>query len=259
MRNCVILLLFVAHNVSGEIKAIISTFQFQPWGIRLRHRHNVKLVLRSAADSSKNEAKHKGFATPNNTQSNSKANNRRSMSGFAGSGARALRDAANTFDLLRAQGGKEAVSDLYLRSPKHDPNLFWFVGKIARRLDEQQINGAVLPTEIDAVLAQKRVILEYAKIHLRPQNFGGSYSQHLEIWIAPGDSEMDVVQNKVTLKQVIGSANDLSPGFNVKDVGFDPEIYLGDEITQGGLRVKRDEHGQPLKPAFELNNNNNNN
>ncbi len=119
--------------------------------------------------------------------------------------------------------------------------------------DDANLTGSVYPTEHEAVLSQKRLILEYSKNQLRPQNMGGPYSSSLELWIAPGDSEMDVVQNKVSLVKVEGSSKDLRDGFHVKDVGYNPEIYVGDEKEKGGLRVVRDERGNPIRPVFEIN------
>lgn len=179
----------------------------------------------------------------------------RSVSGYSGSGTKPLRDAANTFDLIRKKYGKESTSDLYMRSPLNDSELFWFIGKVNRSLeDDEALEGSVSPTEMEAVISQKRLIIEYAKNQLRPQNFGGPYSSELEIWLAPGDSEMDVVQNKISLVKVTGSVKDLREGFSVKDVGFNPEIYIGEEAKDGGLRVKRDENGHPVKPVFSINN-----
>ena len=66
------------------------------------------------------------------------------------------------------------------------------------------------------------------------------------------DSEMDVVQNKVTLIPITQSSKDLRDGFNVNDVGYNPEIYVGDEKEKGGLRVVRDGEGKPVKPVFEI-------
>ena len=40
--------------------------------------------------------------------------------------------------------------------------------------------------------------------------------------------------------------------FHVKDVGYNPEIYVGEEQVKGGLRVVRDEEGRPVKDAFEI-------
>jgi hypothetical protein len=170
----------------------------------------------------------------------------RSVSGFAGSGTKPLRVAANTFDRLREEYGKDSTSDVYCKSPANDPELLWFVGKVVIRP-----NTAATPEQ--AVIAQKRLILEYAKRELRPQNLGGKYASSLELWLAPGDSEMDAVQNKISLTKVEGSMADLSEDFSVGDVGFNPEIYVGDEREKGGLRIKRDEEGKPVKSVFEIN------
>lgn len=118
---------------------------------------------------------------------------------------------------------------------------------------DSELMGSVYPTEEEAILSQKRLILEYAKNQLRPQNMGGPYSKNLELWTAPGDSEMDVAQNKVTLVHITGSSRDLREAFNVKDVGYNPEIYVGEEQEKGGLRVVRDGEGRPVKPAFDIN------
>lgn len=137
-----------------------------------------------------------GFGGAAVAQSNKKV---RSISGFAGSGTKPLREAANNFDSLLKKHGKDAVSDVYVRSPLNDKDLLWFVGKIVRCLDENLLDGSTVPTENDAVISQKRLILEYAKRELRPQNLGGPFSEGLELWLAPGDSEMDCVQNKVRM------------------------------------------------------------
>ena len=96
--------------------------------------------------------------------------------------------------------------------------------------------------------------MEYSKLHLRPQNFGGIYSTTLELWYVPeaGDKEMDVVQNKVPLRQVVGNANSIHPNFTTNLCGYNPEIYLGDEQTKGGLRVKRTPTGDPIDPEFDV-------
>jgi hypothetical protein len=165
-------------------------------------------------------------------------------SGQSGSGTKVLRKAANQFDDIRTEHGVAACSDVYVRSPSNSATTFWFVGKIAYR------NGA---TAQQAGLAQKRLIFEYSKSELRPQNLGGSYGNDLELWLAPGDSEMDTVQNKVTLEPITGSANKLPDDFDLDSIGYNPEIYVGDEQVQGGLRVQRDEQGKPLKDTFDDN------
>jgi hypothetical protein len=170
----------------------------------------------------------------------------RSVSGHTGSGTKPLRQAANNFDDLRKEYGGACTNDLYCKSPLNDPELLWFIGKVAVRPNTSA-------TADHAVISQKRLILEYAKRELRPQNLGGKYADSLELWLAPGDSEMDTVQNKISLNPVVGSAADLAEDFRVADVGFNPEIYLQDEVKEGGLRIKRDIQGHPVKPVFEVN------
>jgi len=174
------------------------------------------------------------------------SNKVRSVSGHAGSGEKPLRQAANTFDAIRKKHGKESCHDVYCYSPLNDKETFWYVGKIAVRPN-------TAATAQQAALSQKRLIFEYSKRELRPQNLGGKYSEALELWLAPGDSEMDAVQNKVSLTKVEGTTKDLLPDFSVKDVGYNPEIYVGDEIEKGGLRIKRNpETGEPTKPEWDV-------
>ena len=66
--------------------------------------------------------------------------------------------------------------------------------------------------------------------------------------MASGDSEMDDVQNKVDLVCVTGSSRNLWERFRVKDAGFGPEIYVGDEKKDGGLRLVRDRDAQQWQP-----------
>uniref|UniRef100_A0A7S4JGX6 Plastid lipid-associated protein/fibrillin conserved domain-containing protein n=1 Tax=Odontella aurita TaxID=265563 RepID=A0A7S4JGX6_9STRA len=239
------------------LSAALATSSFIPTTPSLLKQTRPGLVL-DAKSKSKNAGGGGGFGNGGGFGGGKSENNKpktRTVSGFTGSGTKALRNAANTFDDIRKQYGKDATSDLYMRSPLNDKDTFWFVGKVVRRMDlnDKNMEGSSVPTEFEAVLSQKRLIIEYAKNELRPQNFGGPYSKELEVWLAPGDSEMEVVTNKVSLVKVAGSASDISDSFAVADVGFNPEIYVGDEMKEGGLRVVRDEDGKPVKPVFEIN------
>ena len=171
----------------------------------------------------------------------------------SGAGTKVLRKAANLFDSIRKDHGVSAVRDVYVRSPVNSPTTYWFVGKIASSL---VVDGADAFNDAhfqQAAVAQKRLILEYAKRELRPQNLGGpTYSPRLELWLAPGNSEMDVVQNKVDLVRVVGSASDLPDNLDLGTMGYNPEIYVGEERVKGGLRVERDEQGRPTKPSFDV-------
>jgi len=227
------------------------------------HQHHVKLqqdqiVTQLYAKTKKKSTSGAGFGAPSKT----KVPQTRTVTGYTGSGTKVLADAANNFDRLAKLHGKEAMVDVYVRSPLNDEKTFWFVGKVIRHIstsdgeEDEELDGEIYPTMIESILSQKRLILEYAKNQLRPQNLGGKYSTGLELWTAPGNSEMDVVQNKITLEKVKGSTTDLREGFSVKDCGYNPEIYVGEERERGGLRVVRDEEGKPVKPVFELNDGN---
>ena len=186
------------------------------------------------------------------------------ITGTSGSGTKPLRKAANNYDRIRKDFAEEyglqsCWRDVYVRSPLNSETTFWYVGKIAREPqtaddnddDTEKVDDVVFFNH--AALAQKRLILDYSKDQLRPQNFGGKYASALEVWIAPGDSEMDVATNKASLIKVSGSAKDLPVSWDANAVGYNPEIYIGDEVTKGGLRVERDENGNPTKEAFDVN------
>ena len=93
-------------------------------------------------------------------------------------------------------------------------------------------------------MSKERLMLDYVKNQLWPQNIGGPSVRNLELWMANGDLDMNVVQNKVGLVRVAGSGRDLREGFHVKDAGFGPEIYVGNMKKDGGLRVVRDRDTQ---------------
>lgn len=186
-----------------------------------------------------------GFGTTTRTAPKTEKLRSISSSKTPGAGSKALRQSALTFDRIRKAHGKDTGADVYVRSPLDSPTRFWFVGKVAC-----EPNTAA--TVKAACLSQKRIILEYARQELRPSNMGGKYATALEVWWAPPDSEMDVVRNLHNLTKVTGNVNDLPDDFSIEMVGYNPEIYLGDERTDGGLRVERDEHGRPTKPVFDI-------
>lgn len=101
-------------------------------------------------------------------------------------GAKALRRSANNYDKLRKSHGdqhKMHGRDVYVRSTLHSKTTFWFVGKVVRQDDSISMD--------QVINIQKRLILDYSRHELRPQNFAGKYQAGLELWMAPADSEMD--------------------------------------------------------------------
>ena len=194
------------------------------------------------------KSKKQQAASSSSSISNTNKKIRAVRSGHAAAGSKVLRQSALAFDRLRKNNKAADVvrgGDVYIRSPLHSPTTFWYVGKVAFEGTGVSANTACI--------AHKSLIFEYAKQELRPQNFGGKYAAALELWLAPPDSEMDVVRNVVDLVKVQGSVKDLPDDFDVKCVGWNPEIYVGDERAKGGLRVERDEEGKPTKEVFDVN------
>ncbi|GMH69355.1 hypothetical protein TrRE_jg2543 [Triparma retinervis] len=60
---------------------------------------------------------------------------------------------------------------------------------------------------------------------------------------------MEVVRNLAPLTP-LPAAEEEEGG---EEVGFNPEIYIGDEQHKGGLRVKRYEDGSICADTFEVN------
>lgn len=150
------------------------------------------------------------------------------------------------FEKMKTQDNFPVACDLYARLG--GTSTFWFVGKLIHHPDSMVFEHA-LSIELP-------VIIEYSKA-LRPKELASPMAtisnQDLQIWYARGNSEMDVAQNKVSLKRFVPLLVDdyshvLVP--HVEDlIGFEPEIYQGGE---SGFRCVRDEDGHPVKAAFEV-------
>ena len=69
--------------------------------------------------------------------------------------------------------------------------------------------------------------------------------------VTPGNSEMDVAQNKIGMSQFILPDDIGFRGFYPRDdVGYEPEVYLNNEE---GFRTRRHPTtGEPVKKAFEV-------
>lgn len=178
-----------------------------------------------------------------NSNSNSVSNNA-SNSPFSrelrGRKGDKLRNYYLLFESLRSQPDT-TITDIYCRVANTDT--FWFTGKVANR----NTIGKVV-----AVSQLASLITNYAKF-LRPREIGGptSIGTELEVWAAPGNSEMQVAQNKITLEKIErkGQIESDSALEFAGAIGFEPEIYVDNEE---GFRCFRDENGAPVKPAFDV-------
>eukprot|EP01039_Chlorochromonas_danica_P005955 gene5955-6557_t len=158
-----------------------------------------------------------------------------------GSYARLLAKHCELYESIRrlpqqAMNDQYHLVDLYARLS--ESNTCWFIGKVLYPI-------GVPPC--DALTAIDLLLLEYAKT-LRPQELAGypSLGKELQLWYAPGNTEMQVAQNKIPLLRVI--TNPLH-SVNYDKVGYEPEIY---QDKEEGFRCERDEDGQCLSPAFDI-------
>ena len=255
---------FCLFLVVVGVPLTISAFTISP--SNTNRFQNVLMAKKAKRGTNKKPASGgEGFGKPTTSSSATASTpSAISYSGHSGSGTKALRKVANQFDAIRKNHEVSvACRDVYVRSPLHSGTTYWFVGKIACVPPTDESNASDDEETVDAprfvqtALLLKRIILEYSKDQLRPQAMGGKYASALELWLAPADSEMDVATNKVTLRPVRGSLSDISVEnsniLSADSIGYNPEIYVGDERVKGGLRVERDENGVPTKPPFEPN------
>ena len=143
-----------------------------------------------------------------------------------------LRQNQNFVD-IREAGGAELTNDIYVRDPSNE--IFWFSGKVARVSD----------ISLEDCIARQYALIEQHAANLRPIEL---YAKRgvLEVWTAPGDSELEVAYNKPELvmqkmeRQVEGAAK-----VNKNFVGFQGEMYdQGDD----GFRTWRTNDGKAAKP-----------
>lgn len=140
------------------------------------------------------------------------------------------------FDSIKAVAGVELTNDVYARDPTSDT--FWFVGKVARTSD----------TPIENVIARQWSMIEEHSARLRPVELYPKWGE-LELWVAPGDSELDVAYCKpeVVFLQMFRDVNGASEVRNV-EVGFAGELYEGSEE---GFRTVRTPDGTAKTPETQ--------
>ena len=140
-----------------------------------------------------------------------------------------------SWNTLHEDGKKADEVDVYVRSAKSDK--FWFVGKSAARA------GACDDAAAYSAVVQKRLCLEHAKLlklELRT-------AKTLQLWCAPGNTEMKVAQKMIGLRPLDGlkGAREALP---LDECGFMPEQYekANGEMEQG-FYVRLPDDGQPAK------------
>ena len=160
-----------------------------------------------------------------------------------------MRESKKFDNIIKLDYNERVIHDCYARLEGSE--VCWFIGKVAH-IPEVSMKDAF---ELYLVLLK-----EYSK-SLRPKELAvKSTGVNLQIWYAPGNSEMSVAQNKISLKlyapAAIDSGNtELQPsdvskvGAVESFIGFQPEVYQDGEE---GFRVLRDSNGHPLGKPFEV-------
>lgn len=141
------------------------------------------------------------------------------------------------FVAIREAGGPAMTNDVYVRDP--ESSVFWFCGKVARISD----------VSIEKAVGRQYPIIEEHSARLRPLELYPKRGS-LEIWTAPGDSEMDVAYNRPHVRfQKMKRGDEVEGADKVRniEIGFQGEVY---DSGEEGFRTWRTEDGLPLKPEI---------
>jgi len=150
---------------------------------------------------------------------------------------RNVKRAHETFHDIRNIGGKEACRDVYAQSSttrKDEGETMFYVGKVAKISD----------ITIEDCIARQWNMIEHHSANLRPIELK-PHRGRLELWIAPGDTELDVAYNRPELQMIKMKKYPLT-NKELKNnlIGFQGEVYQeGDE----GFRTWRTEDGYPAR------------
>lgn len=141
------------------------------------------------------------------------------------------------FEKIKVIAGKDLVNDIYCRDPD-DGTTYWYVGKIARISD----------VSIEKAMARQWSMIEEHSARLRPTELYPNWGK-LQLWVAPGESELDVAYCKpdltfVQMQHEVEGANEVR---NV-EVGFAGELY---EDNEEGFRTRRTDDGKAVKSEIQ--------
>lgn len=140
------------------------------------------------------------------------------------------------FESIKTVAGKELINDVYARDP--DSETFWFVGKIAHVTD----------VPLEKAIARQWSMIEEHSARLRPAELYPKWGK-LELWVAPGDSELDVAYCKpeIVFLQMFIDVDGACDVRNV-EVGFAGELY---ESNEEGFRTVRTADGKAKMPEIQ--------
>ena len=136
--------------------------------------------------------------------------------------------------------------DVYARVPPSEDGTpsttLYFVGKVIAETAEPAASLA----------AQELLVKEHARLY-QPSVFADCADEKLELWLAPGNSEMRVAQNKVALTRWEPPSED-TPLPSAGACGFEPETAPPPHMGNvGPLKVERAANGLPVGVPFDTN------
>lgn len=150
---------------------------------------------------------------------------------------RNVKRAHETFLSIRNAGGKELTNDVYVRDPSTE--VFWYAGKVARISD----------VSVEDCVVRQWPMIERHAANLRPLELYPKRGS-LEIWVAPGDSELDVAYNRpdIQLKKqrkfVFRKDEEYPKHIKSSMVGYQGEMY---QENEEGFRTWRTNDGWPAR------------
>lgn len=101
---------------------------------------------------------------------------------------------------------------------------------------------------LEKVMARQWPMIEEHASRLRPAELYPKWGR-LQIWVAPGESELDVAYCKPEI-QFVQMFRDVDGASEIRnmEIGFAGELYENDEE---GFRTKRTDDGKAIKPEID--------
>jgi hypothetical protein len=176
-----------------------------------------------------------------------------------------------TYAAIRAAGGH--THDVYARRADNDDATFWFVGKVAR-VDAVSVQGAIQrqwpliakhtallrPLELYPVMQQRSVVSTGGNSSTdtgtrKEDEDAKDKATLLQLWVAPGDSEIlvayndpDLVFERIPCCPTKANADELYRTVKSNMVGFQGEVY---QAGEEGFRTWRLEDGRAARPPVQ--------
>ena len=143
------------------------------------------------------------------------------------------------YQQIREIADPDLIHDIYIRDPQDSSQVYWFLGKAARVSD----------VSVQDCVNRQWNLMETHAVNLRPMDLFKAKGE-LELWIAQGDSELEVAYNRPDVRLIkIDKSTDPAIHDAIPNimVGFQGEIY---DANEPGFRTWRLPDGSPARPEI---------